>query len=723
LVAYIPVFSDLNKNNEDPNFPEISGPFKPSYILIYLGFFAIIIFFIFLQRLENTSKPFPRYKEDSISYFLPQKSIPTIDDVSVSSFQDRFIDLKNYERLDPKDGEVWLKIKVYNPDDYEQEIVLESSTSYLPKMDLYYREPDGRWQRWAGGQSVAPLDRQIVSRAFAYVLRLQPKKVNTYYMHVKSLGQYTPRFLVWHSSYHFFYAKRVEWYWIGLFFGALLALLLYNMYSLIILWRKDTFYYTLFLLCYAFLLIFGQDLYIFIFNDLSLLLRNSIILSLYAVASALLTGFTIEFLELKRIYPRFTKVIFSYVAFTCFISLLTISSLCLQAYYPGNISLIQIRNVFLSVYFLLVFSLAFVFSGTSAFAYFKGIRQARLYFFSFGIFFLAVIPTLLYNIGFREADPTDEFYINMGAGVQLVLLSIGLADRFRLMRIDKERAQRDALREAKRHQKLQQTYTKQLELEVSERTKTLRESLSEIEALNENLKSISNEKSEILAVASHDLKNPIAGIQGLAEILEEEIDSDNLSKESSLDILETIGSTAKRMLGLIDNLLDLNRLDQGTIHLDLDREDLAKLAEHCCSLYAHVAKNKSIVMRCGISSGECLVDVDSMMLAQAIENLISNAIKYSPIGGEVYITVKKQEDKCIFSVRDFGNGIPKEEQGKLFEKFSKLSTRPTNGEHSSGLGLAIVKRIILLHGGRVWCESEEGKGSTFGFSLNGAVQE
>jgi signal transduction histidine kinase len=710
-------------NNEDPNFPDISGPFKPSYILIYLGFLAIIVFFISLQRLENTSKSFPRSNEEQISFFIPDKSNLTIDDVSTETFQENFSVMVPGDRVDLADGELWLKIELYNSSDYEEEIVLESSTSYLPKMDLYCYEQGGKWKRWAGGQSVAPLDRQVVSRAFAYVLRLKPDQINTYYMHVNTLGQYTPKFIIWDSSYHFFYAKRVEWYWIGLFFGALMALLLYNMYSLIILWRKDTFYYTLFLLSYSFLLIVGQDLYIFFINDLGPALRNSIILILYSITALLLTGFTIEFLELKRVYPRVVKWVLGYVLAICLLSVFVVVMIVIQARYPGDVFLINVRNGFISTYFIFVFSLAFIFPGISAFAFFKGVRQARLYFFSFGIFFLAIIPTILYNIGFREADPTDEFYVNMGAGVQLVLLSIGLADRFRLMRIDKERAQRDALREAQRHQKLQQTYTKQLELEVSERTKTLRESISEIEALNEDLKAISNEKSEILAVASHDLKNPIAGIQGLAEILEEEIGSDKVSKESSLDILDTIGSTAKRMLELIDNLLDLNRLDQGKIHLDLDREDLGKLAERCCNLYTHAAGNKSIVMHYGISSGECWVDIDPVMLAQAIENLISNAIKYSPIGGEVCITVKKQDDKCLFSVRDFGKGIPKEEQNRLFEKFSKLSTRPTNGEHSSGLGLAIVKRIILLHGGDVCYESEEGKGSTFGFTLNCAVQE
>lgn len=655
-----------------------------------------------------------------MDYLLIQGESLSITQIASGNYDRAFLHVKDpQKRIDSGKGELWLRLTFHNEGE-AKDVILESNSNYLPMMDLYARKADGSWQRWPGGLSVAPAYRQIASRSFAFSMTLPADGSVIYYLHVDPLGVYAPEFLLWDKPYQFFYAKRVEWYWIGLFFGALLALLLYNLYSLIILWRKDTFYYTLFLFSFACLFIIGQDLHVFILQNVSPYIRNMTIILLYGTTAYLMGRFSSEFLELKSVLPRFASALQRYFTFVLGASLVVMGVMTFQELggFGENQELaIQVRQFSLSIYFLFILIIGFLLPIAGFLTARRSIRQAKLFLVSFIAFFIGITPTLFYNANLREADITDEFFLNMGAGIQLVLLSIGLADRFRLIRMENDKAQRQVIIETKRHQELQQTYTKQLEMEVSERTKTLSESLSRIEHLNGNLQRISREKSEILAVASHDLRNPIAGIRGLATLLRDELTNGVLDKENGEELLLTIEDTSERILELITNLLDLNRLEQETSLLDCEKEDMRNLVRSSIAAHRRFAENKDIIIEGVFPENECNVNVDCLTMMQAIDNLISNAIKYGPLGSKIHAYIQLTESECTFSVKDHGAGIPEEEQNKLFRKFSKLSSRPTNGEHSSGLGLAIVKRIVDLHGGHVGCRSVPGQGSTFYITL------
>lgn len=247
---------------------------------------------------------------------------------------------------------------------------------------------------------------------------------------------------------------------------------------------------------------------------------------------------------------------------------------------------------------------------------------------------------------------------------------------------------------------------------VDRRTRELREALDRAEQ-------VSKSKGEVLAVASHDLKNPLAAIAGLADVLRMmrrgEIETDTAQE---LEMLQHINTTALHMTEVVGDILQGERLDQRGLEFSGFPVDLSELALSVIRLSQRTATNKNITLQCNISEG---IDVkgDPTRLREALDNYVSNAIKYSPLGALVEITLLPDEDDtwATFSVKDQGEGLSADDKAKLFGKFQKLTARPTAGESSTGLGLSIVKSIIELHGGQVGCDSELGKGSRFWFTI------
>ena len=170
------------------------------------------------------------------------------------------------------------------------------------------------------------------------------------------------------------------------------------------------------------------------------------------------------------------------------------------------------------------------------------------------------------------------------------------------------------------------------------------------------------------------------------------------------------------MLKMVNELLDVSVIESGKLQLDLRPESLKSLIKHHILINQFFAGKKNITLQSELPDvSKCLID--SNKIGQVIDNLISNAIKFSEPGTTILITLKEQEGKLIFSVKDEGPGISDEDQAKLFQHFQKLSARPTAGESSSGLGLAISKKMIQAHDGCLNVTSELGSGTTFWFEI------
>ena len=255
---------------------------------------------------------------------------------------------------------------------------------------------------------------------------------------------------------------------------------------------------------------------------------------------------------------------------------------------------------------------------------------------------------------------------------------------------------------------------------VEERTAELREKNTTLTEVNNALNLLNAEKNEFLGIAAHDLKNPLGAIRGFAEMLEEDVAE--MPAEEVVDTAAKIKKSANLMFDLVSNLLDINRIEEGKTDLRLAPCDLWDTVRQAVEGYRQRALAKQIELHFDEKNRPPMVMADVTQLVQIMDNLVSNAVKYSPSGKNIYVRIQQADGRIRAEVKDEGPGISVEDQKRLFGKFARLSARPTAGEHSTGLGLAIVKRLVESMNGKVWCESQPGQGAAFIIELPVAVE-
>jgi signal transduction histidine kinase/CheY-like chemotaxis protein len=218
-------------------------------------------------------------------------------------------------------------------------------------------------------------------------------------------------------------------------------------------------------------------------------------------------------------------------------------------------------------------------------------------------------------------------------------------------------------------------------------------------------------KDELVSVVSHELRTPLASVVGFAELLR----TRELKEAQRQQFLTVILEEGRRLTALINDFLDLQRMESGRQEIVPRPTDLAALLEQCALL---AGEDPARPVRIELNDGLPLVRADSDRVKQVVTNLLSNARKYSPGGGEIGVSVREAEGQVIVSVQDHGLGIPPEALPRLFEKFYRVDNSDRRSITGTGLGLAISRKIVEAHGGRIWAESAGlGQGSQFSFSL------
>ena len=237
----------------------------------------------------------------------------------------------------------------------------------------------------------------------------------------------------------------------------------------------------------------------------------------------------------------------------------------------------------------------------------------------------------------------------------------------------------------------------------------------ELSTKNAELSRLNEMKNRFLGMAAHDLRSPLAIIQSYSQLLIEK--TSGMLPDKYQKFLDTIFSTSQFMLGLIEDLLDVSKIESGKMELNKERFDLIKLIQKNIELNQTLAEKKNIYLHLECNPGKVYVEADWHKLEQVFNNLINNAIKFSFAGSTVAIKVNFKIQKILIKIQDSGKGIPEDKQETLFQPFQSGSDQGTEGEKGTGLGLAIVKRIIEEHNGEIWVESELKKGSKFYFTL------
>lgn len=306
-----------------------------------------------------------------------------------------------------------------------------------------------------------------------------------------------------------------------------------------------------------------------------------------------------------------------------------------------------------------------------------------------------------------------------------------------------EQRRNDALRRANAEILGQQELLEKQRQQIQGMNIALYENNQQLSTQNILLKELHTEKDEFLGIVAHDLKNPLAAIASFANILRH--DDGSLTPVQHLEFVTHIIESAERMFEIIRNLLDINALERGGLRVQLQPVEISSVLDYAISSYRERAEEKNITLHTDFSPTPFALGDESLVM-QVVDNLISNAVKYSPHGSKVTVKLTVESVKSTegvkndivnmnsmlsvsqhqpalyttrsssvirFEVRDEGPGLTDDDKAKLFGKFARLSAQPTGGEHSTGLGLSIVKKMVDAMNGRVYCESIFGEGAAF----------
>lgn len=232
----------------------------------------------------------------------------------------------------------------------------------------------------------------------------------------------------------------------------------------------------------------------------------------------------------------------------------------------------------------------------------------------------------------------------------------------------------------------------------------------EIFQINEELKKANRLKSKLLEIAAHDLKNPLQVIVAHTDLLKARLK--DTGSPRTVEQLNIIYKSTDSMIVLITKLLKALTLDSGKLVLNRSKVDVGKLLKSVIDDNRPQLDKKGQKLVFSAQEG-CIVDGDEMLIKEIFENLLSNAVKFSYPGKSIWVDVYRDDTTVTYKVRDEGPGISEADKEKMFARFQKLSARPTGGEPSTGLGLAITRDLVELHKGKIWLESELGRGCTF----------
>jgi len=252
----------------------------------------------------------------------------------------------------------------------------------------------------------------------------------------------------------------------------------------------------------------------------------------------------------------------------------------------------------------------------------------------------------------------------------------------------------------------------ELQQRVEERTRELKAKAEELTTANERLKELDQLKSEFVSLVSHELRAPLTNVRSAIELMELSCPAHN---ETCIQMFSIVGGQIRRLGGLVDDVLNVSRIEAGGLSLTYAAVDIAQIAERVVDAIS--TRQTGHIFRRPNRAVQPRVWADADRLYEVVTNLVDNATKYSPPRSEVILDLYTEGQEAVISVSDSGPGIPAEEHSHIFEKFHRLDLGDAKETYGYGLGLYLCHRLVEAMNGRIWVESEPGQGATFRFTM------
>lgn len=666
-------------------------------MLICLTKHLLILFALLLLGIKaNSQSPilFNQLDEDELvgGYMLIYEDVNSnkhIKDIVASP--DIFVpNTTNVPHYESTQSAIWLKADIRVETD--EPVYLLFNYPLIDSIDLFVVGQKGAIiQHEANGTMLPAADRDLYSNYLKFKLR---KGLYTYYIRAKTT--YTLQLPIKIKSFETVYKEQTsENLWLGIYIG-ISALIIFFLIFLWLLTRDKVYIY--FMLHTASLAII--NIHLKGFANLLFWSKASII-NLYQPSIFALTlfalAFAIVFLETSTKHPKLHR---------WFVALLWATVLVLPIDIMG---FHQVAHQLVKA-LILFSSILMVVAGFAS--YKKGFKPARLFIAGRIIFLVSLLLNILQRLDILSYEFSIIYALQVGSLINIVLLSLALADRLRIICSEKNDAKEEIYAKIKENEELVRQQNTLLSLKVEERTREMKKQTQTLEDQKSQLEELNKTKDKIFSVIAHDLRGPLGNVSQLADMMA--ID-ENLRNEETIELLK---DASKRSFDLLDSLLHWAKAQFGDSEYQRSKLNLRELAENTLKLYHLKATAKEIKVTNNVPNG-LLANADKNMIDTVIRNLLSNALKFTIVGGTIELGGSKDEEKGIVKlwVKDSGMGISKEKLETIFEAGKNKSVVGTDGEVGSGLGLVICKDFVEKNEGTISATSNQGRGSTFSITL------